>query len=183
MRESIRYYRAKARLALLVASLQLLSACTGLPEGIEPVTGFDAEAYMGRWYEIARLDHSFERGQSRVTADYALQDDGRVSVLNRGYDEAEGEWREATAVARFAGAEHVGHLEVSFFQPLYASYVIFELAEDGSYAYVTGHNRDYLWLLARSPQVADEIRRDFVQRVSELGFAASELIWVDQGKH
>ena len=178
-----RKHRNTARTALvafMIASLQLVTACTGLPEGIEPVTGFDADSYMGRWYEIARLDHSFERGQSNVTADYALEGDGRVSVLNRGFDEAEGQWREASAVARFAGASSVGHLEVSFFQPIYASYVIFELADDGSYAYITGHNRDYLWLLARTPRVADDVKSDFAQRVSDLGFDESGLIWVDQ---
>ena len=172
-----------ARVVVVVAGLHLVTACTGLPEGIKPVTDFDADAYMGRWYEIARLDHSFERGQSNVTADYALQDDGTLSVLNRGYDEAEGEWREASAVARFAGPANVGHLEVSFFQPLYASYVIFELADDGSHAYITGHNRDYLWLLARTPQVTDEVRQAFVQRVSDLGFASDALIWVDHDKN
>ncbi|TDG12193.1 lipocalin [Seongchinamella unica] len=167
----------------MLVVLQLVSGCTGLPEGIEPVTGFDASSYMGRWYEIARLDHSFERGQSNVTADYALRDDGTVNVRNRGFDDAEGQWREASAVARYAGEPDVGHLEVSFFQPIYASYVIFELADDGSYAYVTGYNRDYLWLLARTPRVGDDIKRNFLQRISALGFDADQLIWVDQDKH
>ncbi|RLQ22463.1 lipocalin [Seongchinamella sediminis] len=172
-----------AAVTLMLACLQLLTGCTGLPDGIAPVSDFEADAYMGRWYEIARLDHSFERGQSNITADYALQDDGTVSVLNRGFDDAEDEWRQASAVARFAGAADVGHLEVSFFQPIYASYVIFALAGDGSYAYVTGHKRDYLWLLARSPRVGEDVKRDFVQRVSDLGFDTRELIWVDQDKN
>ena len=79
----------------------VLQGCTGIPEGIEPVTGFDQERYLGAWYEIARLDHSFERGLSEVTATYSTNPDGSIAVLNRGFDQEEGRWREAEGVARF----------------------------------------------------------------------------------
>ena len=78
----------------------LLLSCTGIPDGIEPVTGFDQSRYLGTWYEIARLDHSFERGLSEVTATYDLNSDGSIKVLNRGFDAEEGAWREAEGVAR-----------------------------------------------------------------------------------
>src|SRR5690554_7009160 len=114
------------RLIALTALALTLSACTGLPSGIEPVTGFDQDRYLGTWYEIARLDHSFERGLSRVTAEYTLNDDGSIRVINRGYNTEKGAWKEAEGRAKFVGDSEVGHLKVSFFGPFYASYVVFE---------------------------------------------------------
>jgi apolipoprotein D and lipocalin family protein len=96
-----------------------LSACTGAPEGVEVVSGFDLNRYLGTWYEIARLDHSFERGLSSITATYSLRDDGGVRVINRGYNAEEGEWDEAEGKAYFVGDEDVGQLKVSFFGPFY----------------------------------------------------------------
>ena len=170
--------RWRAGLLLLVASL--LSACLGMPEGVKPVTGFEAERYLGVWYEVARLDHSFERGLVNVTAEYSRRDDGAVRVFNRGFDTDEGEWSEIEGVARFVGDESEAHLKVSFFGPFYASYVVFELEREGyEYAFVSGFNRDYLWLLARTPQVPEAVREAFVARASDLGFDTGELIWVE----
>ena len=104
-----------------------LAACTSVPEGIDPITGFETERYLGTWYEIARLDHSFERGLSNVTATYNRRDDGGIEVINRGFKDKSGEWDDATGKAYFAGNEDVGHLKVSFFGPFYGSYIIFEL--------------------------------------------------------
>ena len=59
----------------------MLTACTGIPEGVEPVTGFELDRYLGKWYEIARLDHSFEEGLTSVTAEYSLHEDGHVQVI------------------------------------------------------------------------------------------------------
>ena len=97
-----------------VLSLFFLSACTGLPEGVTPVTGFDSNRYLGTWHEIARLDHSFERNLERVTATYAANEDGSISVLNKGFNTEQGEWRQAEGVAKPMGAEDVAHLKVSF---------------------------------------------------------------------
>ncbi|WP_445468635.1 lipocalin family protein [Marinobacter shengliensis] len=121
--------------ALLTTLLLLLSGCTGLPKGIEPITGFDQDRYLGTWYEIARLDHSFERGLSQVTAEYTLNNDGSIKVINRGYNAEKGEWKEAQGRAKFVGDSNVGHLKVSFFGPFYGSYVVFGLDEDYSTAY------------------------------------------------
>ncbi|MGO1234252.1 MAG: lipocalin family protein, partial [Marinobacter sp.] len=84
----------KQRLTVL-AFVLVLAGCTGTPDGIEPVTGFDKDRYLGTWYEIARLDHSFEEGLSQVTAEYTENDDGSIKVINRGYNKAEDEWQEA----------------------------------------------------------------------------------------
>jgi apolipoprotein D and lipocalin family protein len=164
---------------LLLASLcLLLGACTGLPDNVRPVAGFDAQRYLGTWYEIARLDHSFERGLEQVTATYGLRDDGGFSVLNRGYKPAREQWKQAQGKAYPVGDPAVGHLKVSFFGPFYASYVIFDLGEDYQTAFVAGFNHKYLWMLARSPTVSQADKDRFVQLARDKGFDVSQLIWV-----
>ena len=176
--------RLPAVVFLVGVFLSGLTACTGMPEGVEPVSGFEVERYLGRWYEIARLDHSFERGLDGVNANYSLNDDGSVRVLNRGYDLDEGGWDEAEGVARFVQGPTTGHLKVSFFGPFYGSYVVFELDKDDyQYAFVSGFNRSYLWLLARTPTVDEALKERFVEQVGKLGFATDELVWVDQSRH
>ena len=102
---------------LFVVVALWLGGCTGLPDQVEPVGGFDSGRYLGTWYEIARLDHSFERGLSRVTAEYSLREDGSIRVLNRGYDAEEQGWKTAEGRAKFVGPRTQGHLKVSFFGP------------------------------------------------------------------
>jgi apolipoprotein D and lipocalin family protein len=167
------------RLLTLLLSLSL-SGCLGLPEGLQPVAGFDLDRYLGKWYEIARLDHSFERGLDRVTAEYSMRDDGGVRVVNRGFSVRDQRWKEAEGKAYFVRGPEEGYLKVSFFGPFYGSYVVFELdREDYRYSYVAGPSRSYLWLLARTPSVSDELVEKFVQRSRELGFDTDALILVD----
>ena len=158
-----------------------LVACTGVPDGIEPVTAFDQNRYLGTWHEIARLDHRFERGLSQVTATYRTNPDGSIAVLNRGFDSEKSEWRETEGVARFVQSPDVAHLKVSFFGPFYGSYIIFELDEsDYQYAFVAGNTTDYLWLLARTPTIDEALKTHFIERADALGFDSSKLIFVDQ---
>jgi apolipoprotein D and lipocalin family protein len=159
----------------------LLTGCVNIPAGIVPVEPFDLARYLGRWYEIARLDHSFERGLSDVTADYSLRDDGTVRVINRGYDEANELWKEAEGKARFVREPTQGFLKVSFFGPFYGSYIIFELdQEDYSYALISGPNTSFLWILARQPTLTDDIKQRLIATAQEKGFDVSELIYVEQ---
>lgn len=92
----------------------LLSGCTSLPDDITPVDNFELPKYLGTWYEVARLDHSFERGMSAVTATYSMREDGGVKVLNRGFIDAEQQWDDAQGKAYFVDGTDVGHLKVSF---------------------------------------------------------------------
>jgi len=156
----------------------LLASCTGLPDNVEPVSQFDTEQYLGTWYEIARLDHSFERNLERVTATYGLNEDGSISVLNKGFNTEKDEWRQAEGVAKPMGSSDIAHLKVSFFGPFYGTYAVFELADDYSHAFVSGYNTDYLWLLAREPDVSTEVRQRFINESQALGFDTSKLIWV-----
>ena len=155
-------------------------ACTGTPKGVTAVDNFVLNRYLGNWYEIARLDHGFERGLSNVTAQYSLKGDGGVKVINRGYSAEEKEWKQAEGKAYFVDGPHKGHLKVSFFGPFYGSYVIFELDDDYRYAFVSGPNHDYLWLLSRTPTVSDEVKQRFINKAKVAGFDTEELLFVEQ---
>ena len=161
-------------LLILVA----LSGCTGMPEGVEPVSDFDKSRYLGTWHEIARLDHSFERGLVDVTAEYSLRDDGAVRVITSGTDSETGEHKVAEGHAKFVGDEGTAHLKVSFFGPFYGSYIVFELDPNYRYAFVAGYNTDYLWLLARDTDISDDTRQLFTDRAQTLGFAVDDLVWL-----
>lgn len=161
-------------LLILVA----FSGCTGMPEGVEPVSDFDKSRYLGTWHEIARLDHSFERGLVDVTAEYSLRDDGAVRVINSGTDSETGEYKVAEGHAKFVGDEGTAHLKVSFFGPFYGSYIVFELDPNYRYAFVAGYNTDYLWLLARDTDISDDTRQLFTDRAQTLGFAMDDLVWL-----
>ena len=167
------------RVAILLFLLGL-AGCTSVPEGVTPVTGFESERYLGTWYEIARFDHSFEDGLSRVTATYSKREDGGIRVLNKGYDAATGEWDEAEGKAYFVSDETTGHLQVSFFGPFYASYVIAELDKDNyQYSLVTGPDRSYLWILARQPTLSQDVLDELLSKAKSLGYAKDEFIWVE----
>ena len=157
------------------------AGCTGVPAGLTPVQGFDVERYLGTWYEIARLDHGFERGLVQVTATYGRRDDGGISVVNRGYDAAQGEWREVRGKAYFLGSPGTASLKVSFFGPFYGGYHVIALDRDGyRYAMVSGPGRDYLWILAREPRLPRPVLDRLVTMARESGFATDELILVPQ---
>jgi apolipoprotein D and lipocalin family protein len=169
------------RTCLTLAALPLLiTACVGKPPGVEPVSGFELDRYLGKWYEVARLDHSFERGLAQVTAEYSLRPDGSVRVVNRGFSTEKGEWEQAEGKAYFVESDDLGYLKVSFFGPFYGSYIVFDLdQEDYGYAFVSGPNPSYLWLLARTPEIPEAVKNEFVQRGNALGFDMDELIWVE----
>lgn len=166
--------------ALCTVVLILLAACTGRPDGIEPVTGFDVSRYTGKWYEIMRLDHSFERGLTNVSATYTLRDDGKVGVLNRGFDPKDCEWDEADGTAVFQKSPDVASLSVTFFWPFAGGYHVFELDKQNyEYALISGPNREFFWMLARQPDLPADTRDRLVSRAADAGFPVDELILVD----
>jgi len=171
------------KIFILIFTAILLTSCTGTPNGMHAVNGFELNRYLGKWYEIARLDHSFERGLDNVTAEYSLKSDGGVKVINSGYSKKANEWKEAEGKAYFVDNADSGHLKVSFFGPFYGSYVIFELdKENYQYAFVSGPSTSYLWLLSRTPQVDQEVIERFKERSREFGFDTSKLIYVSHDK-
>lgn len=168
------------RFLMVLSTAWLVFGCTSVPEGVKPVQGFEADRYLGTWYEIARFDHSFERGLSQITANYSMRDDGGIRVLNRGYNAEEGKWNEAEGKAYFVEDEQTGHLKVSFFGPFYASYVVAELdKENYRYSLVTGPDKTYLWILSRTPELPQETLDSLLTKAKALGFDTSKLIWVE----
>lgn len=162
-----------------IVMVLVLSGCVGIPEDVKPVDDFKLDKYLGEWFEIARLDHSFERGLSRVTANYSLRDDGGVRVLNRGYSEKDKTWREAEGKAYFVQGSDHGFLKVSFFGPFYGSYIVFELDHvDYQYSLVSGPDKSYLWILARKPEIEKDLMDNLLETATQLGFNTDKLIFV-----
>lgn len=162
-------------------SCLILTGCVGMPEKVTAVDSFELDRYLGKWYEIARLDHSFERGMTHVSAEYSMRDDGGVKVLNQGYLVEDDEWRSAEGKAYFVDSQDLGYLKVSFFGPFYGSYIVFELEQENyDYAFVSGPNHSYLWFLSRSPKVSEALKQKFISQANQLGFDTEQLIWVDQ---
>lgn len=166
-------------LGLLILVATTILGCTGVPKSLEPVSGFDGDRYLGKWYEIARLDHSFERNLSNVSAIYTAREKGEIAVLNRGYNEKTGEWKQIEGKARFVGDETVGSLKVSFFGPFYGGYHVIELDRiEYSYAMVSGPSRSYLWILSRTTTLDEAVYLKLVNRAAALGFDTTGLIRV-----
>jgi len=166
---------------LLVLIAALLSACTGIPDGVTAINGFDINRYTGTWYEIARLDHRFERGLNNISATYTLKGDGSVKVLNKGWNQADGEWEQAEGKAYFVEQPDQGRLKVSFFGPFYGGYNIIDLdKKDYSYSMVTGPDKSYLWILSRTRKMPKATLEALIEKAKQLGFATDKLIFVNQ---
>ena len=158
----------------------VLIACTSDDANYKAITGFEADKYLGTWYEIARLDHSFERGLDKVNATYSLREDGGLKVVNRGFDTKNQKWNEAIGKAYFVETPDIGRLKVSFFGPFYGAYTIIDLDKPTySYALVTG-GKNYLWILSRTPQLANETKQKLIAQAKALGFETDKLIYPNQ---
>ena len=174
-------FRATSMALVITGAAVALPGCAvSVPQGVQPVSAFDASKYMGTWYELARIDHRFEKGLTQVSATYSLNADGSVAVLNRGYDPAKQAWREAQGKARFLGQADEAALKVSFFGPFYGGYNVIDLDPDYQLSLVTSYNHDYLWILSRSPNPPKEKVDALIAKAKGLGFATDRLIWVKQ---
>ena len=159
----------------------ILSGCTGIPNGVKAIDGFEINRYLGTWYEVARLDHRFERGLTKISATYTLRTDGGVKVINKGWNQADGKWEQAEGKAYFVGQPGNGRLKVSFFGPFYGGYNIIALdKKDYAYSMVTGPDRSYFWILSRTPQLPKETLEALIENAKQLGFATDKLIFVNQ---
>ncbi|WP_017231625.1 lipocalin family protein [Pandoraea sp. B-6] len=171
-------------LSALSFAFLLLSGCanTRPPPGVSPVSPFDVSRYQGRWYELARLDHAFERGMTDVSATYTPQSDGSIRVLNRGFDTSNGRWQAVTGKALLTGSPSVASLKVSFFGPFYGGYHVAAIDPDYRWALVVGPNTGYCWILAREKHLgADELKR-IVARAQALGVDTASLVWVSHDR-
>jgi len=174
----------KIKSIIFAVSSLILSGCSSsIPQGLVPVSGFEADRYLGKWYEIARLDHSFERGLSNVTAEYSLRDDGDINVVNRGFDAGNGKWKEAHGIARFLGGRDTGSLKVSFFRPFWGGYHIIALdKKDYKSVMIAGPDRSYLWILSRDKSLDDAVLKDYVAKAKKWGFDTDKLEYIRQAQ-
>lgn len=169
---------------LLSVLLTAFQACTTIPEGAVAVKPFNKEKYLGKWYEIARIDFKYEKDLNNTTAEYSLNEDGTIRVDNKGYNTKKGEWDQAIGKAKFVGEENIGMLKVSFFGPFYAGYNVIAIDEEYKYALVAGESFDYLWILSRETTIPDEVKNQYLKVATDVGYNTADLLWIahDQEK-
>lgn len=149
----------------------------GLSDELKTVAHVDLERYLGKWYEIARYDHRFERGCSEVEAIYTKRDDGMIGVLNRCFIKEDNKTKEAHGRAKVVDEETNSKLKVTFFWPFYGNYWIIELAEDYRFVVVSEPKKEYFWILSRTPVMEQDDLDGILERATALGFDARKLIW------
>jgi apolipoprotein D and lipocalin family protein len=173
-------FKSTARIFGIATALLLTGCATTVPPNVRVVEPFDANRYLGLWYEIARLDHSFERNLDQVTATYSLNADQTIAVLNRGFDTQKQQWREADGTAKFLGARDQGALKVSFFWPFYGGYFIVALDPEYQWSMVVGPDLKYFWLLSRQKTLPQDVTSKLLKQAQDLGVDVDQLIWVKQ---
>ena len=167
-------------LALVAAALFVSGCAVRVPDNLQPVTNFDVKRYAGTWYELARIDHRFEKGLVKTSAQYSLNPDGTVKVVNRGFNPAKNEWKEAVGTARFLGDPQTAALKVSFFGPFYGGYNVVRLSDDYQTALVIGNTRDYFWLLSRQKTMPEAQKQALLAEAARLGVDLNKVIEVPQ---
>lgn len=165
---------------IISAGLLLLKSCRTIPKGAKAVQPFESKKYLGKWYEIARLNFMFEKNLDHTTAEYSMRKDGNIKVLNKGHNYKTGKEKEAKGKAKFVGSPDVAKLKVSFFGPFYAGYNVIAIDKDYQYALVAGKNLKYLWFLSRTPQMPESVKADYLKKAAALGYDVDDLNWVNQ---
>lgn len=165
-----------------VLSVITLFSCKSIPPGVDAVKNFDKNRYLGKWYEIARIDFKFEKDLNNTTAEYSQLSNGKIRVLNSGFNYKRNIWKKAIGKAKFVEKSNVGMLKVSFFGPFYAGYNVIKIDNDYNYALVAGKNFNYLWILSRTPGIPDSIREEYLNFAHKAGFDTSRLTWVVHNK-
>lgn len=147
----------------------------------DTVKQLDLQKFVGHWYEIARFDHSFERGLVGCTADYSINDNGTIKVVNSGYKRSlSGKFKQSEGKARRLDDSKPGMLEVSFFLNFYSQYNVLELADDYRYALIGSKSSKYLWILSRTPHMQAADIDFLMQSATRRGYDTTKLIWVEQ---
>jgi apolipoprotein D and lipocalin family protein len=167
---------------LSIIAMAVLSSCRTIPKGVVAVKPFDVKRYLGTWYEIARFDFRFERDLNNTTANYSLNKDGSIRVVNRGYNYKTNQWKEAVGKAKFVGTPDEAMLKVSFFGPFYSGYNVIALDTAYKYALIAGKDRDYLWFLSREKAMPEAVKQAYLTKAQGYGFDTSRLVWVEHNQ-
>ena len=164
---------------ILVTSLALAAGCAStLKVDNAPVAVLDLNRYLGEWYEIARFDHSFERGVEQAKANYSLKDDGTIEIVNSGIKNG----KPKTVIGKGKKTDTPGLLRVSFFGPFYADYRVMLIDKGYTSALVGSGGADYLWLLSRTPGLSETAKSELLAEAQRRGYDTDKLIWVRQDK-
>lgn len=166
---------------LIVAfGVLFFSSCATMPKGATVVKPFDQNQFLGKWYEITRMDYRFEKNLINVTAVYSLKDDGNIKVVNKGFDTVNKEWKMVEGKAKFRNAPDEAALKVSFFGPFYSGYNVLAVDDDYTYALIAGNDLDLLWILSRSKEIPESVKAEYLKIADDLGYKTSQLTWVTQ---
>lgn len=167
--------------AAILAGFLPLSSCSKDFDN-STVDEFDLSRYLGEWYEIARYDHSFERGMDNTMAEYILQDNGKVVVLNTGWKN--GKFKLAEGKAKYPDPTgEPGALRVSFFLFFYSDYNVMMVDENYQISLVGSKAEKYLWILSRTPVPDPDLLQMVLTEAENRGYDTSKLIWVDQSRN
>lgn len=169
--------------ACSIGLVAILNSCASIPRNAMAVKNFDIDRYLGTWHEIARFDFRFERDLDNVSAQYSLNENGNVIVLNSGYNHKKQEWKKAKGLAKFRGDIDTAKLKVSFFGPLYSGYNVVALDENYQYALIAGKNLKYLWILSRTKNIPKEVETNYLKIAERIGYDTSKLIWVKHDRN
>ena len=175
-KQNIALVTAGSVLAALI--LLNLSSCKTIPKNAVAVKPFSLDKYLGKWYEIARLDFRFEKNLNNVTATYSLKENGNVRVDNRGYYYVKDKWKQSIGKAKFVDQKDEAKLKVSFFGPFYAGYNVIAIDKGYKYALVAGKDTSYLWILSRTTTIPENIKKDYLAIAKEIGYNTENLVWV-----
>ena len=162
-----------------IVGLFTFNACATIPEGAVAIKPFDAERYLGKWYEIARFDFRFERGLNNTTANYSMNPNGSIRVENGGYDYTKKIWKKAIGKAKSVGTSDEAKLKVSFFGPFYGGYNVIALDSAYQYALIAGNDLSYLWILSRETTMPEDVKQNYLDLAQKIGFDTEKLVWVE----
>jgi apolipoprotein D and lipocalin family protein len=168
--------------AIMAVVAAIFTSCVGVPDGVTAVQNFNKDKYLGKWYEIARFDFRFERNLDNTTAQYSINPDGSIKVLNQGYIYVKKEWDSAEGKAKFVGSESEARLKVSFFGPFYGGYNVVDIDENYQNALIYGNSTEYMWILSRNKTIDEATKKRFIEKAKKDGFDVSKLIWVNHNK-
>jgi apolipoprotein D and lipocalin family protein len=167
-------------LATTAAVTLAYNALKPVKSKVKVIEPFDIDRYLGKWYEIARLDFKWEKGLSQVTATYNKNDNGSIAVNNQGFHDHKNKWKQSIGKAKFKDSQKKGALKVSFFGPFYSGYHIVKLDQNYQYALVFGDNLDYMWILSREKNIPDEVKLAYLEYARKFGYAIENLVWTQQ---
>lgn len=176
----MKYISAAIFILLVVSSAYLMFGKLGLPEGMSAVSPFDMKRFEGTWYEIARLDHGFEKNMSHVSYTYTLNEKNGFKIENKSFDTKSGKWVVSGGKGDLIESPNVGRLKVSYFGPFYGSFNVIAMDPNYGWAMVTGPNARYFWILSRQKVLDDKIMQELIRKAIGMGFKLEKMVHVDQ---